>query len=847
MARSDLNVRLGLELRDFEKGLRQAERSLRRTAQNLASIGQDLTLSVTTPILAAGGASLKAASEFEQLEKALIAVTGDAQEAQEQLERLRKIAEAPGIGFEQAVKASLQLQGLGFEAQAAENAITQVANAVAASGGGAEAFSGVVRQLGQIQAKNKVLQEDVGILLENAPILGKVLQETFGARTAEQIAALGVSGEQFVSQLVGSLEGLERVQGGLANSFENFGIAVRFALADVGQQINELFDVQGLVDGFVRSINQAVDIFRGLDDETKKTVVQFAALAAAIGPAVFATSRMVAATGTLIGLGRAFSTFLVGNVSKLAIYTGASTAAEVATKRFNLALRLTFAGAALAVVGVLVSKFLELRGAVKDSASAIRENNAVSNALNQVQKESASNIAAEVAQVEKLVEVAQDEARAQGERVNAIQSLQSQYPAYFGNIASDISNTDKLTGAKERLTSALLQEARARAAAQKINELASRGLELEEEIASKKAEQAKIGQQLAALGFDSLGDAVKQLDVNREIAASLAAQGKIIPQNIRALAEVVGQYQRAGLEANNLQAELIKLTQVQEKLSDIATDGPVSSPTSPIATITAPRVKRQPGTSAPTAPKLDASAIVQGASSINDAFASINTTFGEVAEGGLASINSGLGQLTAFDIAGRFLEAAPAMGFVSDAAEQAAIQFAKMQEKMTGIASIAGGILTEGFTSFFETVASGGSNVFDGFIQAIKKLIVQLAAAVATAAALALLFTVISGGSATGLAKIKGFLGFGEGSLFKNFFKFPGLAEGGIVPPGYPGDTYPALLTSGETVLPPKDLNTLMNSVGNGGPLTGEIRLNGNDLVVALERFSNNRSRTRGR
>ena len=28
------------------------------------------------------------------------------------------------------------------------------------------------------------------------------------------------------------------------------------------------------------------------------------------------------------------------------------------------------------------------------------------------------------------------------------------------------------------------------------------------------------------------------------------------------------------------------------------------------------------------------------------------------------------------------------------------------------------------------------------------------------------------------------------------------MAEGGIVPPGYPKDTYPALLTSGEEVLP---------------------------------------------
>lgn len=38
------------------------------------------------------------------------------------------------------------------------------------------------------------------------------------------------------------------------------------------------------------------------------------------------------------------------------------------------------------------------------------------------------------------------------------------------------------------------------------------------------------------------------------------------------------------------------------------------------------------------------------------------------------------------------------------------------------------------------------------------------------------------------------------------------LAEGGVVPPGYPDDTYPALLSSDETVVPPKSLDTVMNN-----------------------------------
>lgn len=45
----------------------------------------------------------------------------------------------------------------------------------------------------------------------------------------------------------------------------------------------------------------------------------------------------------------------------------------------------------------------------------------------------------------------------------------------------------------------------------------------------------------------------------------------------------------------------------------------------------------------------------------------------------------------------------------------------------------------------------------------------------------------------------------------------PGFAEGGVVPAGYPNDTYPALLSSDETVVPPESLNTVMNNNNGDG------------------------------
>lgn len=71
------------------------------------------------------------------------------------------------------------------------------------------------------------------------------------------------------------------------------------------------------------------------------------------------------------------------------------------------------------------------------------------------------------------------------------------------------------------------------------------------------------------------------------------------------------------------------------------------------------------------------------------------------------------------------------------------------------------------------------------------------------------------------------------GSMIGLFVGMP-MASGGVVPQGYPNDTYPALLTSGETVVPPHKLKNY------GGDTGGEVkfRIEGNVLVGMLQKMN---------
>lgn len=59
----------------------------------------------------------------------------------------------------------------------------------------------------------------------------------------------------------------------------------------------------------------------------------------------------------------------------------------------------------------------------------------------------------------------------------------------------------------------------------------------------------------------------------------------------------------------------------------------------------------------------------------------------------------------------------------------------------------------------------------------------------------------------------------------------PKFKHGGIVPPGYPNDTYPALLSSGETVTPPKKLP------GGRMHITVDGNIRGRDIALVLNRY----------
>jgi hypothetical protein len=133
--------------------------------------------------------------------------------------------------------------------------------------------------------------------------------------------------------------------------------------------------------------------------------------------------------------------------------------------------------------------------------------------------------------------------------------------------------------------------------------------------------------------------------------------------------------------------------------------------------------------------------------------------------------------------------------------------------------------LTNSFSNMFQSVGGGFKGMVDTMLQELGRLVSYYLAKAAVLGLITLLFP----GTSLAVAAL---------GVLKNSASFFGVGHAGgnfTVPPGFPNDSYPARLSSGETVLTPGQLAGV--SASNNIHLeVDEIRLEQRALVVLLRR-----------
>lgn len=563
---SDLNIRLGLLDKNFSRQLAKVERDMRASVQRMGAIGEQMTLAVSAPLGLIGGLALKTAAEFESLTLAMTttfkSVGRGAGEAAAEINALRVAALAPGLDFEQAVKGSVRLQGVGISAEKARLILAELGNQIASTGGSADQLDAVTKQFTQIIGKGRLLQEDLSIILENMPGLARVLKEEFGTTSAEAIRALGVSADEFINRITDRMATMPRVAGGLTNAFTNAGVAIRQSLATVGEAINKTFNVTGLLNNFSEWIVGLADAFAGLSSGTQAVILSIGAFALALGPAIKGLSLLQGAWVSIVsGIAPMVSAFRTATVAGTGL-TGALTAMNTAA-RLNV-----FIAAASVVIalGVAIATYVSRVDSATESQRMFAEAQAKVN----------EEAGRETAILNKNFEVLKSATATTDQRRAAIDELKKVYPDYLRGVDLETASLTKLTDIQAGLNQEILRGVAER----------QKAVAVESQFAKAAEAQLRI-QQLKEKGFSGItGEEVKRsgrsvfgTDFEKQFVQE-SARAEVVRDVIKALEndvksatktadELSKSFDKAfGIGANSANRQYDALTKQRQALED---------------------------------------------------------------------------------------------------------------------------------------------------------------------------------------------------------------------------------------------------------------------------------------
>lgn len=179
---------------------------------------------------------------------------------------------------------------------------------------------------------------------------------------------------------------------------------------------------------------------------------------------------------------------------------------------------------------------------------------AFSEKVNKTRIEAAKNSGEEIANVNALVGVAQNELKTRKDRLTAVEELQNKYPAYFGNLTKEQILTGDLTKATESLTKAIIARAEASALSDKIGEIASKLLD------------ARIKREKAILDLQKAQQAVRNKEQGNNFSGvGVNTQGVLQSALIGDLANKTKAVKELNQEIYDLKLEQNKLAEKYNK------------------------------------------------------------------------------------------------------------------------------------------------------------------------------------------------------------------------------------------------------------------------------------------
>ena len=396
-------------------------------------------------------------------------------------------------------------------------------------------------------------------------------------------------------------------------------------------------------------------------------------------------------------------------------------------------------GLASAAMSILGGAFSRTGKQAKDASEDIKD-------ANQVIRDSTAGVQGEIAKVQALAKAVQDSNKPYEERVRALNELKSINKAYFGDLTLEESQMNRLKKATDEYTKALVANAVVKGFETEIGKLSVELVESQtqlkksgEEIIKYTAilEKAKKSQAAATATSGSISGSVSDPFATTVINASdrLSKANKKYKESAEATKELAIRYEELQVGIRNATDELLKFDSVNSK-------GTGDGGGSKAKPFNIGAFFRQ-----------NLITIDEDLSKLNEDF---QREFGRIGQESAVALTNGFNAI-GLDVRQKELEG-----------ETFRKNFEKLKNEALSTSQAFTDFLSPAIDSFFTSLANGSKTPFKALGDAIKQLLVQLAAAVAKALLFRAILSAINPGAAAGTSFL---------SLFSQFSGIPGLGN----------------------------------------------------------------------
>ena len=307
MAEKRLSVKLQLNDKDFQNGLRKASSSMKKFGRTMKRTGQTMSRNLTLPIAALGVASVKAfddqAKAIAQVDAGLISTGHAAGFTSDQLQKMASDLQAKTIFGDEVILKDATAQLLTFTNIAGEQfERTQVA-----------ALNLATRLDGDLKSASIQLGKALNDPVANLSALSRSGIQ-FSSEQKEVIKSLAETNRLADAQTI-ILDELEKQYGGAAEAAAKAGLGpfeqLKNTLGDVSEEFGKL--ILENIEPLKTSLTSLAERLRNLTTEQKESIIRFAGIAAVVGPLILIIGQLSTAIGSIIGLIRTLSVVLATN------------------------------------------------------------------------------------------------------------------------------------------------------------------------------------------------------------------------------------------------------------------------------------------------------------------------------------------------------------------------------------------------------------------------------------------------------------------------------------------------------------------------------------------------------